>query len=60
MSPFRRKTGGREPAGANLARDLVERLGGGGERTALSFVDELGIIERISFADVARLSLIHI
>ncbi len=54
MSPFRRKTGGREPAGANLARDLVERLGGGGERTALSFVDELGIIERISFADVSR------
>ncbi len=54
MSPLRRRARGREPAGSNLARDLVERLGGGGERTALSFVDELGVIERLTFADVAR------
>ena len=54
MSPFRRKHGSSGPADANLARDLVERLGGGGERTAFSFVDELGIIERFTFADVGR------
>jgi acyl-coenzyme A synthetase/AMP-(fatty) acid ligase len=43
-----------EPAGANLARDLIRGLGGGGERTALSYVDEVGVIVHLSYADVAR------
>ena len=54
MSLRRKKDRQGGPAGANLARDLVVRLAGGGELPALSFVDDLGVIVHLTFADVAR------
>ena len=49
-----RKERRQEPAGANLARDLIRRLGGGGDQVALSYVDEIGAIVHLTYADVGR------